>query len=183
MNDQVNRLAESLLQGGIEELTSREKRVLSRIASRLHVAQNANRAFEAQQTIGDRLADRVAIIGGSWAFVIGFGLFLSAWAVLNAIILRRIDLAFDPYPFIFLNLLLSMLAAIQAPVILMSQNRQAAKDRLAAGLDYEVNLKAELEIIGLHEKMDRIEGKVLIQILEAQQEQTAMLRTLLAGRR
>src|SRR4051812_29188237 len=96
-----------------------------------------NQVFDARLTVGERLADRVAAIGGSWAFIIGFGLFLVAWAVLNTLVLTRH--AFDPFPFIFLNLMLSMLAALQAPVIMMSQNRQAAKDRLEARLDYETN--------------------------------------------
>jgi len=115
---------------------------------------DVNRIFDERLTFGERLADRVATIGGSWGFIIGFGLFLLAWAALNTVVLVR-D-AFDPYPFIFLNLMLSMLAAIQAPIIMMSQNRQAAKDRLEARLDYETNLRAEAEIAALHEKIDML---------------------------
>jgi len=113
---------------------------------------DVNEVFEARLTFGDRLADRVAAIGGSWNFIIGFSLFMVVWAILNTVVLARH--AFDPFPFIFLNLMLSMLAALQAPIIMMSQNRQAAKDRLDMRLDYETNLRSEQEIASLHEKID-----------------------------
>ncbi len=113
-----------------------------------------NAEFEQALTFGERLADRVAAIGGSWSFIVGFGVFLAVWAILNTVILAAH--AFDPFPYIFLNLMLSMLAALQAPVIMMSQNRQAAKDRLEARLDYETNVRAEQEIAALHEKVDRL---------------------------
>jgi uncharacterized membrane protein len=103
---------------------------------------------------GERLADRVAAIGGSWSFIMGFGLFLMSWAVVNSVVLAT--RAFDPFPYIFLNLMLSMLAALQAPVIMMSQNRHAAKDRMDAQRDYETNVRAEEEIASLHEKIDRL---------------------------
>jgi uncharacterized membrane protein len=118
-------------------------------------------------TFGERLADRVARFGGSWGFICIFGLVLLLWAALNAGILAN---AFDPYPFIFLNLLLSMLAALQAPVIMMSQNRQSTKDRLMAAHDYEVNLKAEIEIMALHEKLDSMRGEQLLSLMEKQQQ-------------
>jgi len=113
---------------------------------------DVNEVFDARLTVGERLADRVAAIGGSWGFIIGFSVFMVAWAILNTVILARH--AFDPFPFIFLNLMLSMLAALQAPIIMMSQNRQAAKDRLEMRLDYETNLRSEAEIASLHEKID-----------------------------
>lgn len=113
---------------------------------------DVNEVFDERLTVGERLADRVAAIGGSWGFIIGSGLFLAAWAILNTVVLTRH--AFDPFPFIFLNLMLSMLAALQAPIIMMSQNRQAAKDRLEVRLDYETNLRSEAEIASLHEKID-----------------------------
>jgi uncharacterized membrane protein len=113
---------------------------------------DVNEVFEERLTFGERLADRVAAIGGSWSFIVGFGLFLIAWAILNTIVLAA--RAFDPFPFIFLNLMLSMVAALQAPIIMMSQNRQAAKDRLEARLDYETNLRSEAEIASLHDKID-----------------------------
>ena len=113
---------------------------------------DVNAVFDERQTLGERLADRVAAVGGSWSFILGFSLFLVAWAVLNTVVLVRHP--FDPFPFIFLNLMLSMLAALQAPIIMMSQNRQAAKDRLEARLDYETNLRAEAQIASLHDKID-----------------------------
>ena len=113
---------------------------------------DVNEVFEERLTFGDRLADRVAAIGGSWAFIIGFSLCLVAWAVLNTVVLAKH--AFDPFPFIFLNLMLSMVAALQAPIIMMSQNRQASKDRLEVRLDYETNLRSEAQIASLQEKID-----------------------------
>jgi uncharacterized membrane protein len=113
---------------------------------------DVNEVFDQRLTLGERLADRVAAIGGSWSFISGFSVFLVAWAIVNTIVLARH--AFDPFPFIFLNLMLSMLAALQAPVIMMSQNRQAAKDRLEARLDYETNLRTEAQIANLHDKID-----------------------------
>ena len=120
---------------------------------RSQVSRNLNAEEEEHLTVGQRIADRVATFGGSWPFIILFGLFMSFWMATNAYLARG---AFDPFPFILLNLALSALAALQAPVIMMSQNRQAAKDRLRADLDYEVNLKAELEVAHLHNKVDRI---------------------------
>jgi len=154
MNSEIRFLAQHLLHAGLGPLSERDRRVLGRIARRMRTAPNVNREFERSLTFGERLADKVAAVGGSWGFIIGFCVFLLAWAVVNAVVLVRS--AFDPYPFIFLNLLLSMLAALQAPVIMMSQNRQAAKDRLAAALDYEVNVKAEAAIAELHDKVDRL---------------------------
>ena len=129
-----------------------------------------NRVLVEHQTFGERLADRVAQLGGSWGFILVFTGMLVAWVVVNTVILGRAD-GFDPYPYIFLNLILSMVAALQAPVILMSQNRQAARDRLAAGLDYEINLKAEVEIMALHDKLDRIRMERLESVLAAQSTQ------------
>ena len=119
---------------------------------------SATRALGARRSTrpGDRLADRVAAVGGSWSFIIGFTVVLFGWMMLNSDVLSRFGWAFDPFPYIFLNLMLSTLAAIQAPVIMMSQNRQAAKDRLAASLDYETNLRAELDILRLHQKLDSL---------------------------
>ncbi len=121
---------------------------------RTHVTRNVNVEEEERLTFGERVADRVAAFGGSWTFIIAFGFILLAWMATNTLLLARRP--FDPYPFILLNLVLSTLAALQAPVIMMSQNRQAAKDRLKADLDYEINLKAELEVAQLHHKMDKI---------------------------
>jgi uncharacterized membrane protein len=157
MNSEIRVLAQHLLHSGLAPLSERDRRVIARVARRMHT-RNLNQEFEERLTFGERLADHVATVGGSWAFIAAFGLFLAAWAGLNGVLLTT--QAFDPYPFDFLNLLLSMLAAVQAPVIMMSQNRQAAKDRLAAALDYEVNLKAETAIAELHDKIDRLAIKI-----------------------
>jgi uncharacterized membrane protein len=180
MDNAVKELAERLLKTGFGDLPERERRVLHRIANRLHISENVNNVFDGKTTFGARLADRVSAFGGSWPFIIVFCTALLAWVSLNLVLLRS-DRAFDPYPFIFLNLLLSMLAALQAPVIMMSQNRQAAKDRLAAAHDYEINLKAELEIMSLHEKMDNLRQQQLAQLLSNQQEQIKLLLALNAG--
>lgn len=161
MDDKVRGLAERLLKRGYDDLRPHEQRVLRRIAARAAIP--AGPEDVEAPGFGDRVADRVAAFGGSWAFIfLSTGLIL-AWVVLNAWLLSR---PADPYPFVFLNLILSMVAALQAPVIMMSQNRQSAKDRAAAAHDYEVNLKADLEIMGLHEKVDDIRQNQLRTMLE-----------------
>ena len=137
-----------------ESLSEAENRVLRSAIDRKPIAKDTNLRYDAASSLGDRLADGIARVGGSWAFIVAFLLFLVAWTAGNVWLLSRE--AFDPYPFIFLNLILSMLAAIQAPIIMMSQNRQAARDRIDASHDYEVNLKAEIEIMALHEKLDEM---------------------------
>lgn len=156
----VLRLAEHLLATGPDGITARQRQVIER-AIRRHRQPGAHGPFlDEEIRWHERLADRVAAIGGSWTFIICFGLSLCAWGALNSYALAR---PFDPYPYIFLNLLLSMLAAVQAPLIMMSQNRLAAQDRRQARRDFEINLKAELEILALHGKLDRLlaaaEGK------------------------
>lgn len=121
---------------------------------RNHVSRNANKEEQEMLTFGERIADRVAAFGGSWTFIILCMITIGGWMYVNSRVL--LHKAFDPYPYILLNLVLSSMAAIQAPVIMMSQNRQAAKDRLKSDLDYDVNLKAELEVAQLHHKMDRV---------------------------
>jgi uncharacterized membrane protein len=127
----------------IEELTAKflqtcgeagesEQRVIDRLARRLHISRNAHREFEARLTVGQRLADRIAVFGGSWTFILTFLALLGSWVVLNSVLLARVGRPFGAYPYIFLNLILSMLAALQAPVIMMSRNRHAARDRAAA---------------------------------------------------
>jgi len=169
--DTIAALARQLLDLDEGELRPREKAVIERAVKRLAVSRNINLDYEGSATVGQRLADRVAAIGGSWGFLIGFGVLMAAWIALNTVILATE--VFDPYPFVFLNLMLSLLAAVQAPVILMAQNRQAIRDRLAAAHDYEVNLKAEIEIAALHEKLDQIrtnELATLIQTVKAKLE-------------
>jgi uncharacterized membrane protein len=121
---------------------------------RTRVSRNVNEEELESLTFGERLADRVAAFGGSWTFIICFGVTLALWVGGNSVVLAQHP--FDPYPFIFLNLILSMLAAIQAPVIMMSQNRQGAKDRMKSDLDYRIDLKGEMEIAHLHTKVDQI---------------------------
>ena len=132
-----------------------------------------HRLHGARQSLGDRLADKVAAGGGSWSFIIAFSIFLLAWTLLNTLVLA--NRAFDPYPFIFLNLMLSMVAALQAPIIMMSQNRQAAKDRLEDRIDYETNAHAAAEIDLVQEKLD-----VLIEVLISDKEVRAKALELMA---
>jgi uncharacterized membrane protein len=144
----------SLLESEKGELSVLEQEVLHSIQDHELLARNVDVEFEQKWTLGERLADRIATFGGSWAFLICFGAFIALWIGANAIVLALHPP--DPYPFILLNLILSCLAAIQAPIIMMSQNRQEAKDRVRAQHDYQVNLKAELEIRHLHDKIDHL---------------------------
>ena len=178
-----HQLARDLLGREFDDLEADEQRVLKRVASGSFTGRDADELAQGHATRGDRLADRVAEIGGSWAFIIGFGMVLMVWVVLNSGALELLGLgSFDAYPFIFLNLILSMLAAVQAPVIMMSQNRQAEKDRVTAAHDYEVNLKAELEIMSLHEKLDRMRDEQLAAMMAEQQRQLALIERLLQQR-
>lgn len=157
---EIAELAERLLGKGIGQLDPEEIHVLQAIAEHAPTSRDAADMADDSATYGERLADRVAAIGGSWAFIVGFGCVLLFWMLLNTDVLAHWHMAFDPYPYTFLNLMLSMLAAIQAPIIMMSQNRQAAKDRLSASLDYEVNLRAELEIGRLQEMVEQISHRL-----------------------
>ncbi|WP_294239168.1 DUF1003 domain-containing protein [uncultured Sphingomonas sp.] len=136
------------------ELDEEETQVIADIESGQLSARDAADVADESSTWGEKLADRVAAVGGSWGFIITFSVILLAWMLLNSDVLGHFGLVFDPYPYIFLNLMLSTLAAVQAPVIMMSQNRQSAKDRLAASLDYRTNLRAEIDILRLHHKLD-----------------------------
>ena len=179
MNNHLRDIAQKFLRLGFDALSEGEQRVIRHMADRLRISKNINREFDQDLSFGQRLADRVAAFGGSWTFIIIFGLILLGWVILNSLILVRRGETFDPYPYILLNLVLSMLAALQAPVIMMSQNRQAAKDRLDAAHDYEVNLKAELEIMALHEKIDLLREQQWKELLILQQEQINLLLRLL----
>jgi uncharacterized membrane protein len=160
-------------------LDEAETRVLRHTVGRTVLTRDPNETFDETQSFGDRLADKVAAFGGSWTFIILCGIVLATWVGSNVWLLTD---PFDPYPFIFLNLILSMVAALQAPVIMMSQNRQSLKDRQNAALDYEVNLKAEIEIMALHEKLDRLRDDQIVAMLERQQAQMDLLAKLLAER-
>ncbi len=168
------------LEGDLDQqvglLSDLERRVLARMLKRKPSSEDPNRVFDAQLTFGQRVADQVARFGGSWTFIGLFFLCLVIWMMVNAEMVR----AFDPYPFILLNLVLSCVAALQAPVIMMSQNRMAVKDRLDARNDYEVNLRAEMEIMRLHEKLDAVRERDWAALLELQREQIEMLRRIQA---
>lgn len=163
MSDSIRKLAERLIAEGAEDIPARERRILEALARRLTVTRNWSSDEEENRTFGQRVADQVAYWGGSWPFIITFSILMALWIAANVMAAAR---AFDPYPFILLNLVLSTLAAIQAPIIMMSQNRQAARDRLQALHDYEVNLKAELEIVALHDKLDRLRLQEVAERLE-----------------
>lgn len=166
----------AILESERGELSSLDQEVIRSLQAHDILASNPEIGVEQQWTFGEKLADRIASFGGSWAFLIAFGIFLALWVVANSVALLWRPL--DPYPFIFLNLLLSCLAAIQAPVIMMSQNRQEAKDRIRSQHDYQVNLKAELEIRHLHEKLDHLlshQWERLVRIQELQLEVLAEL--------
>jgi uncharacterized membrane protein len=179
MNNHLREFAKKCFHLGFDSLSEREQRVVRHFAERLHISRNINHDFEDELTFGQRVADKVASFGGSWTFIIIFAALLLSWVLLNSFILASRGDSFDPYPYILLNLFLSMLAAIQAPIIMMSQNRHAAKDRLDAAHDYEVNLKAELEILSLHEKLDELRESKWTELIMMQQEQIRLLTQLL----
>jgi uncharacterized membrane protein len=179
--DIVADLARRLLNEGLGCLSSREKRLIMALAHRKQPATpSVNDTVADTETVGDRIADRVARFGGSWTFILLFIATLIVWVAVNGFLMEARARAFDPYPFVFLNLILSMVAALQAPIILMSQNRQANRDRVAAALDYDVNLKAELEIMAVHEKLDGLRIDRLHALVE---KQHAMLKELTAFKR
>ena len=182
MSDTVAALKARYLKTG-SGINDSERRVLQKISVRQHVSRKAHEDFEQNMTLGQRLADRIASFGGSWTFILIFLALLGCWVVLNTLILTGFGKAFDAYPFVFLNLILSMLAALQAPVIMMSQNRQTAKDRAAAEHDYEVNLKAELEILGLHQKLDTLREQQWLELVAMQKQQIELLTALHAAQK
>jgi uncharacterized membrane protein len=173
--------AARLMGQGYDRLDARAQKVARHLAERKPIARDPTADSEAHPTRGQRAADAVASFGGSWLFVGLFGATLALWIAVNTALLVWRGQTFDPYPFILLNLVLSMLAAIQAPVILMSQNRQGQKDRLHAEHDYEVNLKAELEIMMLHQKLDALRQTQWAELLDLQQQQLALLAGLVQG--
>ena len=171
-------IASELLGTSYAQLDQRAQNVARHVAERRHIARNLSQDEGPVPSRGQVAADAVARFGGSWTFVGLFGLTLLAWVALNAVLLALQGGTFDPYPYILLNLFLSMLASIQAPIILMSQNRQSEKDRISAEHDYEVNLKAELEIMLLHEKIDRLQDSQWRELLALQTRQLELLERL-----
>lgn len=183
MIDLRQRLSRDLLDADYDSLSPQKKSAIDLIADQRPSAIDPQ--LSDGRTPWDRLADTVATIGGSWRFIIGFIAGLIVWIILNVALSSR-HMAFDPYPFIFLNLMLSMIAALQAPIIMMSQNRQSAKDRAAAEHDYVVNLRAELEIMLLHDKVEQMRDQDIIarsealarQVLDLQEQVADLARAL-----
>lgn len=176
----LNRFRSEYVQRSLEEergeLSELEQQVVQSLLEQELLAENLNAEFEQRITIAERVADTVAQGGGSWKFIIGFGAVLVSWIAINSVGLIRSP--FDPYPYILLNLVLSCLAAVQAPIIMMSQNRQEQKDRLRAEHDYRVDLKAELEIRHLHSKLDMLLTHQWQRLLEIQQLQVDLMEEL-----
>jgi uncharacterized membrane protein len=174
-----HKYVERLLEDEKGEITQLEQQVLESMRDQEILSQNPETEFDAGLTLGQRAADRIADFGGSWIFIAVFALVMFCWMLLNSYVLAARP--FDPYPYILLNLVLSCLAAVQAPVIMMSQNRQEARDRQHALHDYQVNLKAELEIRHLHQKIDHLLSRQWERLVEIQEIQLELLSEL--GRR
>lgn len=170
-----------VLEDEIGELSALDQEVIDSLQEHEILSENIGKEFEQELTFGERLSDKIASFGGSWTFILVFFAVLLIWIVINGVILAT--RAFDPYPFILMNLILSCLAAIQAPIIMTSQNRAEARDRARAENDYKVNLKAELEIRHLHEKIDHLLRKQYNRLFEIQQIQIELLEELGQKRR
>lgn len=165
-----------VLEEEIGELSALDQEVVESLEQHELLSADIGKQFERKLTFGEQLSDQIAEFGGSWKFLISFGAVLLLWIVVNGVVLTTH--AFDPYPFILLNLVLSCLAAVQAPIIMMSQNRAEARDRLRAENDYKVNLKAELEIRHLHEKLDHLLRRQYNRLFEIQQIQIELLQEI-----
>lgn len=175
MNYHFEYIKEKIIQDQ-NETKKINQEMLEQLKNKQIISQNLNTTINQKATFGQKSADAIAKFGGSWPFIFLFVVILGSWILLNT--LHFLGLSFDRYPFILLNLVLSCLAAIQAPIIMMSQNRQAARDRIAADHDYQTNLKAELEISLLHEKIDYLMSQQWQQMLELQQLQIELLTQL-----
>jgi uncharacterized membrane protein len=173
VNRYRSQYVENLLKAEHGEFSELDRQVAESIANQETIAENIEREFDERRSIGERLSDGLATFGGSWAFLMAFALFLAVWMAINV---YEGDKGFDVYPFILLNLVLSTIAAVQAPIIMMSQKRQETKDRLRSLNDYRVNLKAELEIRHLHEKIDHLIMRQWQRLAEIQQIQLEMMQ-------
>jgi uncharacterized membrane protein len=171
-----SRYVAELLQRERGDLSSLDREVIDTMAAGELISSNVAAEFEDRRSTGERLSDALARFGGSWTFISLFGVVIVVWMGANVLAAAREP--FDPYPFILLNLVLSCLAAIQAPIILMSQNRQTEKDRLASENDYQVNLKAELEIRHLHEKFDHLLNRQWQRLAEIQEIQVEIMQDI-----
>ncbi len=176
LNEYRTRYIQQLMEKDLGELDELETEVVQSLRDNALVSENLNEEYEQSLSFGERVADKVAEFGGSWAFILWFGFLIVVWVVANTLLLRQEP--FDPYPFILLNLFLSLLAAVQAPIIMMSQNRQADRDRMRAENDYQVNLKSEVEIRIIAEKLDQLLHQEMRRFMEIQQIQTEMLKEL-----
>ncbi len=171
----------SLLEKEMGPLDSLEEEVVRALRDEEMIAENLNEIFNMDLSVGQKVADRVAKFGGSWPFIGLFSAIIVIWMGVNVLVLTGDNEAFDPYPFILLNLMLSTLAALQAPIIMMSQNRQASKDRMQAELEYRVNLKAEVEIRMLHTKLDQLLNNQWQRLIEIQQLQMDLMEEIGRG--
>lgn len=173
LNQYRTRYVQLLMEKDLGELDDLEQEVVKSLQDNALLSENLNEEYEKTLTFGDRISDKIAEFGGSWKFIIWFGVVLFVWIAINsAVMLWR---PFDPYPFILLNLVLSLLAAIQAPIIMMSQNRQEDRDRIRAENDYQVNLKSEMEVRIINEKLDQLLHQEMRRFMEVQQIQMDML--------
>lgn len=171
-----NKYIQQLLEDEKGELTELEETVIQSLKDHEVLSRNVEVEYEEKLKFVERLADKVAAYGGSWKFIISFAIILAIWIIINSAVL--LFKSFDPYPFILLNLVLSCLAAIQAPIIMMSQNRQEAKDRIRSQHDYQINLKAEVEIRNLHQKIDHLLTHQWERLVQIQQVQLEMMEEL-----
>jgi uncharacterized membrane protein len=178
--DELNRYRHEYLRTILEqekgELSTLENGVIQSLAEHEILSLHIDEEYDSTLSFGEHLSDRIATFGGSWRFLITFGCILFVWILINSIFLFYKP--FDPYPFILLNLILSCLAAVQAPIIMMSQNRQEAKDRLRGAHDYQINLKAELEIRHLHQKIDHILSRQWERLIEIQELQLELIEEI-----
>jgi len=163
----------------VGEISNVEQEVLDSLREHEVLVRNVEQEFEEAKTFGQRLADRVATFGGSWSFIMLFGGGLIIWIAINSYVL--LTRPFDPYPYILLNLILSCVAAVQAPIIMMSQNRQEAKDRLRSEHDYQVNLKAEIEVRQLHIKLDQLINHSWQRLLDIQRLQVDLMEEMVSS--
>lgn len=171
-----NEYMNQILEAEKGELSSLEKEVVESLSKHEILSTHIDQEYESALHFGERLSDRIAAFGGSWRFIIIFASILLLWILSNSLIL--LFKPFDPYPYILLNLVLSCLAAIQAPIIMMSQNRQEAKDRIRAAHDYQINLKAELEIRHLHQKIDHLLSSQWEHLVEIQELQLELMEEI-----
>lgn len=175
MKNDAAGLAKKYFHAELNELSEIEKKVIRQIIARKEISRDTNKEFDTTLSRGERWADRVARFGGSWTFIFCFVTMIVIWMSLESYVRFSQKEFFDPYPYNLLNLVLSILVSLQAPLILMSQNRAAIKDRINAQQDYELNLKAELEILLLHEKFDNLHENQWATLLKMQQQQIDLL--------